>query len=297
MPYIWHISVIQFTDITTVSGTLLNSPVSSKVKTLNSISNALMNSRTYFEKPYGEKMILIKLGKLSKEVKTDSYGGFSVNFKGIVHGEVFLYTNDFKLISGTQAYPVFFTDQDIDTLVISDIDDTILQSFTRTKIKRLLTTLFRPYHKRKLVDATNKLYTTLSKSKASFYYVSKSESNLFGLISNFIIHNNLPVGPLILTPYLRYSQLVKDKKDPLFKFLSICHILDHAPSKPVILIGDDTQADMDVFTKVIEKYGAQIDKVYIHQTSLKTSKKQKSLWTKLENTGTDVMYFKHDDLF
>ena len=242
-------------------------------------------------------MILVKLGKLSKEVKTDTYGGFSVTFKGIVHGEVFLYTKDFKLIPGTQVYPVFFTNKDIDTLVISDIDDTILHSFTRTKIKRLLTTLFHPFHKRKIVDVTSKLYTTLYNTKASFYYVSKSESNLFGLISNFIVHNDLPIGPLLLTPYLRYSQLIMDKKDTLFKFLTICHILDHAPKRPVILIGDDTQEDMSVYTKVIEKYGSQIDKVYIHQTSLKTSKKQKLLWEKLENTGTDAMYFKHDDLF
>ncbi len=297
MAFIWHISVIQFTETTSVSGTLLHHSFSAKEKKLNSIRNAIANIQTYFRKAYSEKVILIKLGKLSKETKTDKFGGFSVTFKGIVHGEVNLYTEDFKLIPGHQVYPVVFASKDVDTLVISDIDDTILHSFTRTKFKRLTTTLFRPFHRRQIVDVTSKLYATLSKTNTSFYYVSKSESNLVGLISNFILHNDLPIGPLFLTPYLSLSELVRGKKDPLFKFLNICHILDHAVKKPVILIGDDTQADMSVYTQIVEKYGSQIDKVYIHQTSRKTTRIQKNLWKKLNDTGVEAMYFKYDDLF
>lgn len=296
MIFNWHISAIQFSNMTRVSGVILDHSIGPKPKALRSVYNAIQTSKTYFKKPYSNELILIKLGNQSLETKTDTNGSFLVEFKGESQGDVEVFTKDYKTIPSPQSYPVFFAKRKVEQMVISDIDDTIMRSFTQTKIKRLITTLFHPVHRRKVISSTNDLYQSLNKIDSSFYYVSKSEANLIRLISEFILHNNLPQGPLFLTPYLSFLQLVKSKKDATFKYSSICYILDHSEQKPVILIGDDTQADMTVYAKIVKKYGAQIQNVYIRQTQKKKSKKQNDLWQDLIKTGVNASYFRNEEL-
>lgn len=295
MIFCWHISVIQFSRITFVSGVILDHHVGTKPKALRGFYNAIQTSKTYFKKPYSNELILIKLGDNTLETTTDQNGFFSIEFKSDAEGIVEVFTKSFDAIPYDQSYPFFFAQKQVNQLVISDIDDTIMRSFTRTKLKRLITTLFHPARKRKVILSTKNLYKSLVKSDSSFYYVSKSEINLVHIISEFIMHNNLPQGPLFLTPYLNISQLLKNKKDSAFKYLSICYILDHSEPKPVILIGDDTQADMIVYTEIVKKYRDQIKNVYIRQTRHKKSKKQQELWDNLIQTGVNASYFRYDN--
>jgi phosphatidate phosphatase APP1 len=156
--------------------------------------------------------------------------------------------------------------------------------------------LFTPYGKREVIKATYRLYASLQGERASFFYVSKSEANLFPLISKFIGYNELPPGPIFLTPYLNFSNFLRGKKDPAFKYLTICHILDHSEKKPAVLIGDDTQADLAIFARISEKYTDQIEKVYIRKTRRKMTSEQQLLWNNLIKTGVEQVYYGHDYL-
>jgi len=294
MAIIWHLSVIKNSSFTLVSGLIISGYKQAKkesgFKRLGSIPGSYLN------RVYANRVIYI--GNLEEVVKssTDKYGAFQINQKDNKWSEIQIFDEEMNEILDFQKYPSTFIQKEAGPLVISDIDDTIMRSFTKTKVKRFMTTLFKPASKRKVISYTQKLYLDIG-SDADFYYVSKSENNLFHLIADFLLHNELPLGPLFLTPFLSFSQLIQDKKDASFKKKSICYILDHTVNKSIILIGDDTQADMHVYTEIVKLYGSRIEKVYIRQTKNKNSSEQITYWNKLLETGVTAVYFKHDEIF
>lgn len=296
MAFIWHLSVIQYAKHISVSGVILSGSLPKYKGAPKSLNNAIRTTKSYFKKPFGTKDISIKIGKKTIETRTLFNGSFSAIIEGLFQDNIEFYSKDGILLKVEQSYPQSFNFTEINKLVISDIDDTIMKSFTPTRLKRLTTTLFRPAEKRVKISATNRLYESFIKTHDAFCYVSKSEVNLSKLISEFIIFHDIPVGPLFLTPYLSFSELVRGKKDALFKFKAISQILDHCEGKTAILIGDDTQADMDIYALIVEKYGKRIDKVYIRQTGHKVSAIQNEKWEKLSNTQVEAIYYKDTDI-
>lgn len=296
MAFIWHLTVIQYSNHTHAQGVLLNSSQEKGKNISTGIGNARFVAKTYFRKPYAEKTIHIKLGDQLMETMTGPQGSFSITFDKATSKVIKIFTADKVEIKGSQSYPVYYSKNNYKRLVVSDIDDTIMRSFTRSKLRRLFITLFKTYKNRAMVTATYRLYSNLQNQNTSFNYVSKSEANLFPLISKFIEYHKLPKGPLFLTPFLAYGNLLKDKKDPSFKYLSICHILDHADKKPTILIGDDTQADLLVYSRIIEKYGEQIEKIYIKKTRKQMTAEQQLVWDQLIQKGVESIYFGDDYL-
>jgi len=296
MAYIWHISSVHFKTQTIVSGIILQGSSSHNYVSSGILRNAIHTISHYFKNPYSNQSIQIKVDKKVIETQTDQNGGFSISIAKEIKNDIFICTSDQKEIKLIQNYPVFFKYSNVDQLVISDIDDTIMRSYTKTNLKRLLTTVFYRGHRRQLIKSTHGIYQRLMKKNSSFFYVSKSEFNLVRLIAEFLMHHNLPLGPLLLTPFLSLPELFSNAKDSAFKYKSICAILELSEKVPVVLIGDDTQADMEVYTQIIKKYGAQISKVYIRQTNNHRSPKQNQYWKSLNETGVEAMYFNYKDL-
>ena len=296
MAYIWHISSVQFDAQTVVSGLILQGKISHNNTSQGILRNASQTVAGYFKKPFANKTIVVKVDEQLIETATDQKGSFSFAIERGIENDISVYTSNQEEIPIHQSYPVFFKNSKAEQLVISDIDDTIMRSYTQTYLKRMFTTLFYRGHGRKLIPSTNGIYQILIKENASFFYVSKSEFNLVRLIAEFLMHHGLPLGPLFLTPYLSVSELISNIKDPAFKFKSICFILDRSKNLPVVLIGDDTQADMKVYTQIVKKYDTQISHVFIRQTSNKRSSKQTKNWNNLIETGVDATYFKNKDL-
>jgi phosphatidate phosphatase APP1 len=294
MVVIWHLSVIQNSKFTLISGVAMN--MTKSLKKESRVKNFISIPASYLKDTYANQVIHIKTIEHSIKSLTDNYGTFQIKLKGKTLSKIQILDVDMNEVSINQNYPVLFEQKETGRLVISDIDDTIMVSFTKTKVKRFITTLFKPASKRKVIAYTHQLYRDIGHD-ADFFYVSKSENNLFHLITDFILHNNLPLGPLFLTPFLNFTQLIKEKKNGSFKFLSICFILDHSKNKSVILIGDDTQSDMKIYTDIITKYGKRVEKVYIRQTKANRTEDQINHWDRLVKTGVNAFYFKHDELF
>ena len=68
-------------------------------------------------------------------------------------------------------------------------------------------------------------------------------------------------------------------------------MISELPQKKFILIGDDTQRDMEIYTEVVNEFKEQIAMVFIRQTTLKRSEKQEKMWQALQQTGVDATYF------
>lgn len=294
---VWQLAVIPFHNKTLIRGVLLKTNSSTYKKPSHWFNNLLQIIQSYFKKVDSNRLITISTDKKSITTETREDGSFSVLTDFLINRiDIFIKGNN-QPLEIIQDYPVFFKNTPSNFDVISDIDDTIIISHTANLFKRISTLALITPKKRKTIAFTEKVLKYLDENKARVHYVSKSEYNLFGLLSSFITYKEIPKGPLLLTPYLSFLQLLHSKKGYDFKLNEIRLILKNSKNKQFILLGDDTQKDMQVYTKVINEFPNRIIKVYIRQTRSKKLLQQKTDWENLKSTGVSTTYFNDDTPF
>jgi len=70
--------------------------------------------------------------------------------------------------------------------------------------------------------------------------------------------------------------------------------MDNNEDKKYILIGDDSQKDIDVYLRIIAAFPNRILKVYIRQTRSKISHSQQQKWEQLESSTVASHYFRNE---
>jgi phosphatidate phosphatase APP1 len=225
------------------------------------------------------------------ELTTDSQGNFNKTFE---HDQ--LSTLKIKTLSGqtlpiVQSYPIFFPEPEKNISVITDVDDTVLISNTLTATKRIGKILFVSPHKREQIHFSKTILNTVEKNGGRIFYVSKSESNLFGLLTCYILTNGFPKGPLFLSGFKNITTLLFQKKPKTVKLAKIEHLLKQSPDKKFILLGDDTQKDIYIYTTLAKKFSGQILKIYIHQTRKKPLKMRSKETEALKGCQIPVLFF------
>lgn len=255
--------------------------------------NFLTALQSYFIDVCKNQPLIISTGQDRITTKTNHHGSFRVVLDNEQNVEE-LYVSrpeDEQPLKMLQDYPLFFGQTNGPIDIISDVDDTIIASYTKNAFKRIKAIAFTPAEKRKPIGFTQKLFRTFEKRKARVIYISKSESNLFAMLTRIIDNNQLPNGHLILTPYLKLSQLLNPKKGRDYKLNHIRLILQSTKGKKYVLLGDDTQKDMEVYTAIVKEFPDKILKVYIRQTGKEVSSTQQKMWDALVATQTPGVYF------
>jgi len=292
MAVVWQISAIQFNEKTLIRGYILKNISWPDHLRTTMIKNVYLVLGSYFRQRYKSKDIIVSVEEQQYKTKTDKFGKFSVTINRTNIKEIKILNKEtnkpFEII---QSYPIFFPDNNNPVSAISDIDDTIIISNTRRVLKTIATTLFVAPRKRVPVNFASKILNALNNNGSRIFYVSKSESNLFALLTYFIKNRKLPVGYLHLTPYISAHQLVKTKGGKNYKEKAIRFILKNSNDKKFILLGDDTQHDMKIYHTITQSYPGKILRIYIHKTrsSLKGSKK--SDMEKLLKLPVSTVYF------
>ena len=297
IPVVWQISICHLVNNRTLfRGVILNKAPFKYDKKIGALRHLVKVIKSYFISVYANKDIsMISNGKTIKTT-TDTNGSFQIITEFQHLGALKIYIEGQKEpLKQLQSYPTIFLETNSAFDVISDIDDTIIVSYTADLFKRIVTLVFKTPHKRKVIEFTQKMFAEFKKQDARIFYVSKSESNLFGMLTAFIEHNNLPKGPLFLTPYLKLYQLVNHKKEVDFKIDRIRFLIKNTDNKKYVLFGDDSQSDIEIYTAIAIDFPQRILKVYIRQTKSKILLKQKRMMENLESTGLPVNYFRSDD--
>lgn len=292
MAYVWQISIITFSSISMLRGVVLNSNPKKQESKISAGANLSNVINSYIIPPLKNASLSIILNKIEYKVSTNDKGAFSIelNYSIKEKPDISIFYRNKKLLIN-QKYPVFYKGSPGKIDVISDIDDTIIVSHSAKTIKRISTLAMVSPHKRKIVNFTKDILNYINKNKARVFYVSKSESNLFHILSSFIVHNELPKGVLFLTPYLNFKQLLSGEKVKNFKYKNIRFIIENSEEEKYVLIGDDTQKDMEIYTQVAKDFPSKILRIYIRQTKSKISKRKQLYWENLNNTFPDAVYF------
>lgn len=152
--------------------------------------------------------------------------------------------------------------------VISDMDDTVIQSNVTDFLKIARLTLFQNARTRKPFEGVAAFYRALrggaDGARANpIFYVSSSTWNLYELFRVFLEHNQLPSGPILL----RDMGIDEDKfiVDPGHghKLHKIDAILAMYPRLRFILVGDSGQDDPFIYREAVRRHPGRILAIYI----------------------------------
>jgi len=251
--------------------------------------------RTYLSRPLRHAQLIIHSGGHEISTRTDGHGQFSAELDNHSNMPVRIYIpGDQQELQIIQSYPVRHSLSGSLFDVISDLDDTAIISHSVKNLRRIQKLAFTPAARRDVIPFTQLLFKGLREFHPTYFYVSKSESNLFNMLSKFLVSNELPQGVLFLSPYLGLRQLLLSRKDANFKINTI-HTILSCTRKKYILVGDDSQQDIEVYAQVVRDYPQRVIAVFIHKTR-RTLKGQTHLaWQYLLSTNVFCRLFTNSE--
>ncbi len=155
--------------------------------------------------------------------------------------------------------------------VISDIDDTVVETGATDFLKNWRRVLVDQPRDRLAVPGASSLYGMIAGNHIAparpFFYVSSSPWNLYGFIAEFMELNGIPHGPMFLKDYgIDDNRLIKTSHDE-HKLAAIETILGFYPGFKFLLIGDNGQRDVEIYAKAVEDYPDRVGAVFIRDVS------------------------------
>ena len=158
------------------------------------------------------------------------------------------------------------TRYDAATVIISDVDDTVLISHSTQIGKKFWLSISKNSINRRPLPGVSKFYKKLSQfGKNPIFYVSSSDWSLFDLISDFLRFRKLPLGPILLKDaHINLSNIFKSGQGShSHKLDKILLLLEFYPLTKFVLIGDSGQQDPEIYASIIEKFPDRILGVFI----------------------------------
>jgi phosphatidate phosphatase APP1 len=152
--------------------------------------------------------------------------------------------------------------------VISDLDDTVIQSRITSFLQAVRTVMLGNARTRLPFPGVAAFYQALEKGgdgkrRNPIFYVSSSPWNIHDVIADFMDIQRIPAGPIHLRDWdidldALTSNRLKRHKEPIIR-----QILELFPSLPFILIGDDSQKDPEIYRSIIGQFPGRILAIYI----------------------------------
>lgn len=240
--------------------------------------NFLESFRRFESDEVAEAQVLISLGDRQWELETDKEGYFIldeeidldyINLTEPFQAHIDLQRPRYEVPLSVSAN-LFSPEPTASFGVISDIDDTVLQTHmnSRMRLKMMYVSFLKGAHQRLPMEGMVDLYQQLSNAdekKNPFFYVSNSPWNVHDVLSEFLSLQKLPAGPVLLRDF-GWHLVFKGKNPKIHKIESIRHILETYPNLPFVLFGDTASSDADHYAHFREKYPEQIRAVYIRHT-------------------------------
>jgi phosphatidate phosphatase APP1 len=155
--------------------------------------------------------------------------------------------------------------------IISDIDDTVIETGATDFVKNWRRVLVDQPDERIAVPGAPELYRLIAEDHVApvrpFFYVSSSPWNLYGFLTEFMALNGIPHGPMFLKDYgIDRTKFVKTGHDT-HKLAAIETILAFYPGTKFLLIGDNGQEDVAIYAKAVEHFPRRVAGVFIRDVN------------------------------
>ena len=146
--------------------------------------------------------------------------------------------------------------------VVSDVDDTILESGVQRVGRMILQTFTGSALTRTPFPGASELYGDLAAGGNPVFYVSSSPWNLHDFLVGFIRHRGFPMGPVLLRDLLGSGGGREQKHG------RIQEVLDLHPRLRFVLIGDSGEKDPEIYAAITRANPGRIIAIYIREVRL-----------------------------
>ncbi len=198
----------------------------------------------------------------------------------------------------TGTLPVLVPQRATDFCVISDVDDTVLQTEATSFIKMLRTTLLGNAYTRLPFEGVAAFYKALALGNHSaptnpLFYVSSSPWNLYDLLQDFFHIEGLPSGPLFLRDFGIEPDKFITGGHGSHKRKAIDELLATHPGVPFLLIGDSGQEDPEIYASVARDHPDRVLAIYIRDvTTEKRDHEVHAIAANLKEAGIEMVLVK-----
>lgn len=262
-----------------VHGRVLESPNVAPAKAEDSLWRNLVNTLKRVESdPVAGARVLVVADGTEHEVVADEEGFFRewVDLPPMPRSEAAWREVELRLIAPLRlgqpdvraTAPLRVPEKGATFGVISDIDDTVIQSRIANFLQAVRTVMLGNSRTRLPFPGVAALYEALQrggdgKRHNPIFYVSSSPWNIYDVIADFMEVQLIPLGPILLRDWdINLSALsssrLRTHKEPLIR-----EILDLYPSLPFVLIGDNSQKDPEIYRSILDHYPGRILAIYI----------------------------------
>ena len=184
--------------------------------------------------------------------------------------------------------------------IVSDIDDTVMKSYSATIFRRLYEMVSKNPEERKIFEHTVDWYQMLARSNPpgeetnAFFYVSSSEWNLYEYLNIVFKKHQLPEGIFLLNHLKSMSSFFKTgKTGHEGKIERIHDLLQSFPEQQFVFIGDNTQKDPMIYLHMSEKHASNVRAVFIRNKSKENTKQTQVILEKIAKYNIPVLLFEH----
>ena len=176
--------------------------------------------------------------------------------------------------------------------VISDLDDTVIRTGVTSKLRMARTVLFGNARTRAPFPGVAAFYRALQHGTGAapfnpIFYVSSSPWNLHDLLAEFLTLQKIPLGPLLLRDWGLSGEVLPTSNEE-HKMRAIERIMTHFPTLPFILVGDTSQEDPEIYSRVVHTYPNRIPAVYIRNVEARPERVEaiRALAAEVEKAGS-----------
>ena len=228
--------------------------------------------------PLRRARVQARIGTVEKEIIADDEGFFRewIDLPDALPTDVAWHPVQLRLLSplrpeqpDVQTTGLIMVPHEAATFgVISDIDDTVIQSKIANFLQAVRTVMLGNARTRLPFPGVSALYQALERGgdgqrRDPIIYVSSSPWNIYDIIAEFLEIQKIPIGPICLRDWDVEASALTSKRLKTYKEPLIREILDLYPELPFILIGDTSQKDPEIYRAIIDAYPKRIAAVYI----------------------------------
>ncbi len=172
--------------------------------------------------------------------------------------------------------------------VISDIDDTLLQTGAYSLWRNLWTSMTGNALTRHVFPDAVSLIERLHAGINPVFYVSSSPWNMFHFLGEIFARHGLVAGPMFLRDLgISETQFITGTHGD-HKGGAIDMILSACPDLDFVLVGDTGQHDADVYLDVISRHPGRITRVILRQPGPGPDRESVAAMRKIEAAGVSL---------
>jgi phosphatidate phosphatase APP1 len=155
--------------------------------------------------------------------------------------------------------------------VVSDIDDTVIQTDVARLLSMVADVAFGSAHTRAPFPGVASFFRALHAGTGPtpnpLFYVSNGPWNLYDVFEHFLELRGIPPGPVELRDWEAPWREVRRVGRYRHKLESIRRIFHTLPGLPLILIGDSGERDPEIYRDLVREFPSRVPAVYIRDVS------------------------------